>query len=100
MAVLTASGFVEGYDNALSQWVVRGRPVERALILAGLESGLKYDNLVAGNPLIDTIPFESARRYSASLRYIDDSKRSAYILQVRPNRSFLTPRLCITRARN
>ncbi len=75
MAVLTASGFVEGYDNALSQWVVRGRPVERALILAGLESGLKYDNLVAGNPLIDTIPFESARRYSASLRYIDDSKK-------------------------
>lgn len=75
MAVLTASGFVEGYDDALKQWVVRGRPVERALILAGIESGLRYDKIVAGNPIIDTIPFESARRYSASLRYIDGSKK-------------------------
>lgn len=75
MAMLTASGFVEGYDNALAEWVVRGRPVERAIIMAGLESGLRYDTITASNPLIDTIPFESARRYSAALRYVDGGEK-------------------------
>ncbi|MFC1720900.1 cation-translocating P-type ATPase [Patescibacteria group bacterium] len=75
MAMLTSDAFVEGYDDALSEWVVRGRPVERAILLAGIGSGLNRDTLVAEYPEFDSIPFESAKRLTVSLNYIESRKK-------------------------
>lgn len=67
MAILTSDAFVEGKDQALSEWIVRGRPVERAVVLAGLLSGKSQDSLLDIQPRIDFLPFESSRRFVASL---------------------------------
>jgi len=81
MAVLTSDAFVEGYDDSLSEWVVRGRPIERAIVLAGLSSGMKQDVLFSYNPKIDFLPFQSERRFSATLhrRIGYKDKRRIYI---------------------
>ncbi len=74
MGILTSNAFVEGYDDATAEWIVRGRPVEKAVVLAGLESGLKQDTLFKNNPELDVIPFESERRFAASMRKLAGSK--------------------------
>jgi len=79
MAIFTSDAFVEGYNDALSEWVIRGRPVERAIVLAGLESGLHQKKLVERNPLCDTIPFESKRQFASVIRFLPGSaKKRAY----------------------
>jgi len=67
MALLTSEGYVEGVENALGEWVVHGNPVERAIILAGIESGLRVENLTTQNKRLDVFPFESKSRLSLSL---------------------------------
>ncbi len=67
MAILTSDAFVEGKDEALAEWVVRGRPVERAVVFAGLDSGISQEVILKDQPRIDFLPFESKRRFAASL---------------------------------
>ncbi len=67
MAILTSDAFVEGREQALAEWIVRGRPVERAVVLAGLESGISQESLLSVQPRIDFLPFESKRRFAGSL---------------------------------
>lgn len=48
-------------------WVAVGDPTESALITLGMKAGLTRAGLVAGNPMVDQIPFESERRFMATL---------------------------------
>ncbi len=76
MGMFTSNAFVEGYDDALSEWTVRGLPVEKAILLAGIESGIKPDRLSMAYPEHDSIPFESEKRFSASIRYLANLKKN------------------------
>ena len=84
MAVLSSDAFVEGYNDTLSEWIVRGRPVERAIILAGLESGLKKENLLNHNQELDSIPFTSERRYAAALYRSENTKKQRIYISGAP----------------
>ena len=66
-ALLTAEGYVDGKEDALGEWIVRGNPVDRAVILAGLESGMHISEIVAQENCLDRIPFDSAQCFSAAL---------------------------------
>jgi Ca2+-transporting ATPase len=79
MAILTSDAFVEGYDDTLGTWTVHGRPVERAIMLAGVESGEQPDALFVKYPKRDIIPFESERKYSATLHTLPKGKRRVYM---------------------
>ncbi len=79
MAMLVSDAFVEGVEKPLSEWVVRGRPVERAIILAGLGSGLKRNDLLKTYPQLDFLPFESKRRMAASLHSTEGGSKKMYI---------------------
>ncbi len=79
MAMLTSDAFVEGYDDTVGKWTVHGRPVERAIMLAGVESGEQPDILTARYPKRDTIPFESERKYAATLHTLSKGKRRVYV---------------------
>ena len=79
MAMLTSDAFVEGYNDTLGTWTVHGRPVERAIMLAGVESGEQPDALLARYPKRDTIPFESERKYAATLHTLSKGKRRVYM---------------------
>jgi len=81
MAILTSDAFVEGKGEALSEWVVQGRPVERAIVLAGLDSGLTQESVLEAYPRLDFLPFESDRRFVASLHSIKSvSKNRVFIV--------------------
>lgn len=75
MALLTSDAFVEK-KGALSEWVVHGRPVERAVLFAGIDSGIDQEELFSDYPRLDSIPFESKNRFSASLHAEKGVKRN------------------------
>jgi len=73
MGMLASDAFVENEGEALKDWVVRGRPVERAIIFAGLDRGLHPKELFHDIPRIDFLPFSSSHRFVASLHRVKDS---------------------------
>jgi Ca2+-transporting ATPase len=73
MAILTSDAYVEGGEET-DEPIVRGRPIERAVLLAGLSSGVKQETLLLEFPRIDFLPFESKNRFSASLHERKDGK--------------------------
>lgn len=77
MGVLASDAFVENKDG---ETVVRGRPVERALVAAGVEADLYQDKLLNNEPRIDFLKFDSGRRYAASLHSgIKDEPNTIYV---------------------
>jgi magnesium-transporting ATPase (P-type) len=48
-------------------WVAVGDPTEAALVTLGMKAGLVRSTLLAGTPRVDQIPFESERRFMATL---------------------------------
>ncbi|MFC1756826.1 cation-translocating P-type ATPase [Patescibacteria group bacterium] len=79
MAILSSGGFVENPEDNLADWIVRGRPIEQAIILAGMESGLYQHKCLKERPRLDFLEFESERRYSASLHNLNKSKKRFYL---------------------
>ena len=49
------------------EWTAVGDPTEAALLTLGMKAGVSRSELLAGTPLIDQIPFESERRFMATL---------------------------------
>ena len=80
-ATLASDAFIEksGEGEAVVD-IVRGRPVERAVVAAALASGLNQTELLSNYPRIDMLPFESKHRIAMSLHSIRGLKhRRAYI---------------------
>ena len=48
-------------------WLAVGDPTEAALLTLGMKAGETRSTLLAGTPLVDQIPFESERRFMATL---------------------------------
>jgi Ca2+-transporting ATPase len=73
-AVLSSDAFVTHDENGNP--IVHGRPIERALVAAGLNAGIAQPDLFArGQARLDFLQFESARRFSASLNQHTDGSR-------------------------
>ncbi|KKU78768.1 MAG: ATPase [Parcubacteria group bacterium GW2011_GWA2_47_7] len=78
-ASLCSDAFIEKTafsTDALADHVVRGRPVERAIVLSALESGLNQTELLVNYPRIDFLPFESKHRVAVSLHHIRGMKHN------------------------
>lgn len=67
LAVLSSDAFLEETTGGQEELIVRGRPIEQAIVLAGVEAGLTQDLLCKDFPRIDFLPFVSSRRFSVSL---------------------------------
>ncbi len=80
-AILASDGYVEevkkekGSGNEL---VARGRPIEQAVVFAGLESGISESALKTDFPRIDKLPFDAARRFGGML-VSEHGKNVAYM---------------------
>jgi cation-transporting P-type ATPase F len=48
-------------------WNIQGDPTEAALLVSAGKAGLNADEIAAGLPRLDSIPFESERQYMATL---------------------------------
>ena len=80
IATLANDGFVENPEAELQEWVVRGRPTERALLLAGRQAGLNKKELEKQHPVLDRISFESDIKYAATLHRINEKKNTLYVI--------------------
>ncbi|MFQ5661699.1 MAG: cation-translocating P-type ATPase [Candidatus Paceibacteria bacterium] len=82
MAVLSSDAFIEeskeedDEKDAQVKLTVQGRPIEKAIIVAGLEMGISQDELQEENERIDFLKFESKRRFSASLNKHKEYKKN------------------------
>ncbi len=83
-AVLASDGYLEEIDNPGSEAdtiVARGRPMEQAILLAGLEAGYPEGSLRTSFPRLDELHFTSARRYGGMLVQ-EEGKSVAYLTGV------------------
>ncbi len=69
-AVLASDGYIEEVadpEKDAAKIIARGRPMEQALLLAGLEAGFPEATLRSEFPRIDELHFTSARRFGGML---------------------------------
>ena len=84
MAVLSSDAFVEEGEESPDKLIVRGRPLEKAIVVAGLESGLSQEELFKENKRIDLLSFESKNGFSASLNKSEDNKKNRLFISGMP----------------
>jgi magnesium-transporting ATPase (P-type) len=58
---------------------IAGDPTEAALLVAGMRHGIEPDEARDDHPLVAEIPFESERRYSATVRRGAGSRHTVYV---------------------
>jgi len=80
IATLANDAFVENPGAELQKWVVRGRPTEQALLLAGMQAGLDKYELEKQYPVIDRISFESDLKYAATLHRAGERTNALYVI--------------------
>ena len=68
--ILASDAFIEKKKN---KKIVRGRPMEKALVEEGISEGVYQDALFTGEPRIDFLPFDSQNRFAASLHTVNDA---------------------------
>jgi len=80
IATLANDAFVENSEAELQEWVVRGRLTERALLLAGMQSGLNKQDLEKQYPVLDRISFESDLKFAATYHRKNDKQNMLYVV--------------------
>ena len=80
IAILCNEAFVENLHEPMEKWVARGRPTEKALLLAALQAGIDKEELEEKEPKIDDLPFDPTYKYSATLRRLTQEKDIIYIM--------------------
>lgn len=78
IATLANDAFLENPEAELKEWVVRGRTTERALLLAGLHSGLSKRDLEKQYPVLDRMSFESDRKFAVTYHRQSAEKNLLY----------------------
>ncbi|MBI2587918.1 cation-transporting P-type ATPase [Candidatus Azambacteria bacterium] len=71
IAMLVSEAVVENPESELRDWVIHGRPTDRALLLVGLEAGFRPAELEKDMPRLRRIPFDARRRYAASVHRVE-----------------------------
>jgi len=80
ISIFCTEAFVENTEDPTHKWIIRGRPTEKALFLAALQTGMRRDVLEKKEPKIDMLPFDPVYKYSAALHEINKSQDAIYIL--------------------
>ncbi len=80
IAALCNEAFVENTEAAMENWIVQGRPTEKALLLASIQAGIVREEIEKEYPRIDDLPFDPVYKYSASVHQLNESKDIIYIL--------------------
>ncbi len=75
------NAFIENEGDKLEQWVVQGRPTDKALLLAAIKSGINVPQILKEKERISHIPFSSARKFAANI-YANEEKESAFLISV------------------
>ena len=80
IVTLCNEAFIENPEEALERQVVRGKPTEKALLLAGMQAGLNKKDLEKDQPEIDKLPFDPVYKYSATLHRLKEKENILYAM--------------------
>ena len=80
IATSCSDAFIENPQDPVHEWVVRGRPTDRALLVAGAQAGLSKKEIEEKMPKIDGLPFDPVYKYSAVLHEFSESEYVLFIL--------------------
>jgi Ca2+-transporting ATPase len=80
IATLCSDAYIENPDDEIHQWIIRVRPTERALLMAGMQAGLSRRELEKQYPRHDELPFDSTYKYSASLHHLSEAEDMIYVM--------------------
>jgi len=72
-AAFTSEAFLENPEAPKKEWILRGRPTDRALLEAGIESGLDKRKEFEKNKIAE-LSFNPINKYAAALYQEKDSK--------------------------
>lgn len=78
-ALLCSDAFVENPYDSMEKWVIRGRPTDRALFLAGLEACIDHQKLEKDLALVQRWSFSSKRMFLASRRRLNEKKDIVFV---------------------
>ncbi len=84
LAVMASDAFIEEDENDRTKLTVHGRPIEKAVVLAGLEVGVVQGLVHNDFPRLDYLQFTSARRFGASLHKNPHKKTNRIVLTGEP----------------
>ena len=70
IAALANDAFVENPEAMFEQWIIRGKPTDKALLVAAREAGISKAELQKEFPLLEKISFESATQYQAAIHQV------------------------------
>ncbi len=83
-AILTSDAFLEQKEESddvnEEQIIINGRPIEKAIVSAGIHSGIMQEAILHQSPRVDFLQFESKRRFSASLHSQKGSTKNTLYL--------------------
>lgn len=79
IAVMCNEAFVENPEDVTKKWVVRGRPTDRALLLAGIQAGINKKKLEKKMTVIADMPFNTVNKYIARAFSVKGGKDVIYI---------------------
>jgi len=79
-AMLCNESFIENLEEPTKKWIIRGRPTEKALLLAGIQAGISNKKLVEEQPKIDQLIFDSSYKYAITMHKLDEKNNIIYAL--------------------
>jgi Ca2+-transporting ATPase len=65
IAVLCNDAFIENPEDVMKRWIVRGRPTDKALLLAGMHAGIDKRKLEQKIKVLAEMPFNTVNKYLA-----------------------------------
>lgn len=80
IVTLCNESFIENLKEPMEKWIVRGRPTEKALLLAGIQAGLSKGELEKEQPKIDQFLFDPDYRYAATLHQLSHQDNILYMV--------------------
>ncbi len=80
IATLVNEAFVENPEAELQEWIVRGKPTDKALLLAGMQAGLNKKELEKQYPLLDRLAFESEHKFALAYHRKTAKKNMLYAI--------------------
>ncbi len=80
IATLVNDAFVENPEAELQEWIIRGRPTDKALLLAGMQAGLSKQDLEKQYHLVDKVSFEAENKFAATLCKEDDGQSVLFVI--------------------
>ena len=77
---LCNDAFIENPEDAMEKWIVRGRPTDKALLMAGVQAGIDREELEKEMTLISEFPFNSINKYMVKAYSLNSNEDVLYVL--------------------